>query len=187
MRVPVDLVEQGKAYDRQRAGDVRTEVLSQQSLKQQTRVIGATWLDRELTSGASRFAPQGFGAEVHEALKERAEFLIEQALAQRSGQRLVLARDFLTTLRDRELADVGKALAEATGLMHRPAVDGQRISGIYRRSLTLARGRFAMLDDGMGFSLVPWVPVIENRLGQSITAVIRGGSAHWEIGKQLSR
>jgi hypothetical protein len=54
----------------------------------------------------------------------------------------------IRTLRDRELADVGKASAEATGLTHRPAVDGQRISGIYRRSVTLASGRFAMLDDG---------------------------------------
>src|SRR5271167_1328254 len=57
---------------------------------------------------------------------------------QRSGQRLVLAKDFLTTLRDRELADVGKALAEDTGLTYRPAVDGQRISSIYRRFVPLA-------------------------------------------------
>lgn len=114
-RVPADLVEQGRAYDRQRVGDVHTEILSHQSLREQTRVIGATWLDRELSSGAPRFAPQGFGAEVVVALKERAEFLIEQGLAQRNGQRLVLARDFLTTLRDRELADVGKALAEEQG------------------------------------------------------------------------
>ena len=186
-RVPADLVERGRAYDRQREGEVRTEVLSHQSLKQQTRVIGATWLDRELASGASQFAPQGFGADVAVALKERAEFLVEQGLAQRSGQRLVLARDFLTTLRECELADVGRALAEETGLMHRPIVDGQRITGIYRRVVTLASGRFAMLDDGKGFSLVPWAPVIGQRLGQSITAVMRGGSSHWEIGKQLSR
>jgi len=57
------------------------------------------------------------------ALNERVEFLIEQGLAQRNGQRLVLARDFLTTLRDRELANVGKALAQETGLTHRPAVE----------------------------------------------------------------
>ena len=186
-RVPADLVEQGRAYDRQRAGDVRVEVLSHQSLKQQTRVIGATWLDRELASGASRLGPQGFGAEVHEALKERAEFLIKQGLAQRNGQRLVLARDFLTTLRDRELAEVGKALAEQTGLTHRPAMDGQRISGIYRRSVTLASGRFAMLDDGMGFSLVPWEPVVERRLGQSVAAMIRCDGVSWDMGKDLAR
>ena len=44
-RVPADLVDRGRAYDRQRVGDVRMEVLSHQSLKEQKRVIGATWLD----------------------------------------------------------------------------------------------------------------------------------------------
>jgi hypothetical protein len=43
-------------------------------------------------------------------------------------------------------------------------VDGQRVAGIYRRSVLLASGRFAMLDDGIGFSLVPWKPMIEQKL-----------------------
>lgn len=33
--------------------------------------------------------------------------------------------------------------------------DGERVSGVYRRSVMLASGRYAMLDDGKGFSLVP--------------------------------
>lgn len=48
----------------------------------------------------------------------------------------------------------------------------------------LASGRYAMLDDGMGFSLVPWKPVIEQRLGQQIAATVRGGGVSWEIGRQ---
>ncbi|WP_433913843.1 DUF3363 domain-containing protein [Brenneria populi] len=35
----------------------------------------------------------------------------------------------------------------------------------------------------LGFSLVPWRPVIEQRLGQQIAATARGGVS-WEIGKQ---
>ena len=30
----------------------------------------------------------------------------------------------------------------------------------------LASGRYAMLDDGIGFSLVPWKPLIEPRLAK---------------------
>lgn len=45
----------------------------------------------------------------------------------------------------------------------------------------LASGRYAMLDDGMGFSLVPWKPMIEQRLGQQITATMRGGGVSWDI------
>jgi len=44
--------------------------------------------------------------------------------------------------------------------------DGQRVAGIYRRSVMLASGRYATLDDGIGFSLVPWKPLIEPRLGK---------------------
>ncbi len=41
-----------------------------------------------------------------------------------------------------------------------------------------------MLDDGMGFRLVPWKPVIEQRLGQSIAVTVRGAAVSWEIGCQ---
>jgi hypothetical protein len=58
------------------------------------------------------------------------------------------------------------------------------LAGIYRRSVTLASGRYAVLDDGMGFSLVPWRPVIEQRLGQKIAATVRGSGVSWEIGRQ---
>jgi hypothetical protein len=43
----------------------------------------------------------------------------------------------------------------------------------------LVSGRFAMLDDGIGFTLVPWKPVIEKRLGQTISAFVREASVSW--------
>jgi hypothetical protein len=58
------------------------------------------------------------------------------------------------------------------------------VAGIYRRSVMLASGHYAMLDDGMGFSLVPWKPVIEQRLGQQLAATVRGDRVSWEIGRQ---
>lgn len=60
----------------------------------------------------------------------------------------------------------------------------QRVAGIYRRSVMLASGRYAMLDDGIGFSLVPWKPVIEQRLGQPLAAIVRGSGVCWEIGRK---
>ncbi|MGK3931084.1 DUF3363 domain-containing protein, partial [Enterococcus faecium] len=44
--------------------------------------------------------------------------------------------------------------------------------------------RFAMLDDGMGFSLVPWTPVIEQRLGMLISGQVHGGTLSWQIRRQ---
>ena len=96
---------------------------------------------------------------------------------------MILARNLLGTLRNRELAQAAKDIAAETGLEHRPVADGQRVAGIYRRSVMLASGRYAMLDDGMGFSLVPWRPVIEQRLGQQIVATVRGSGTSWDIGR----
>jgi hypothetical protein len=59
---------------------------------------------------------------------------------------------------------------------------GSAWSGIYRRSNMLASGRYAMFDDGMGFSLMPWRPVIEQRLGQKIAATVRGGKRRGRLG-----
>lgn len=39
----------------------------------------------------------------------------------------------------------------------------------------LASGRYAMLDDGKGFSLLPWEPVIDQRLDQQLAATVRSG------------
>ena len=82
------------------------------------------------------------------------------------------------------MATAGKRLEDQTGLSYRPVQDGQQASGIYRRSVQLNSGRFAMLDDGRGFSLVPWRPVIEQRLGQQVSGVVRGSLVTWHIGRQ---
>ena len=183
-KVPGDLPERGRQYDAQRLGGVAVELKSHLPIERQARVIGATWLDQQLIGGGSGLGDLGFGSEVKDALQKRADFLTEHGLAERRGQRVILARNLLGTLRNRELAQAAKDIAANTGLEHRPVADGQRVAGIYRRSVMLASGRYAMLDDGMGFSLVPWKPVIEQRLGQQIAATMRGGSVSWEIGRQ---
>ncbi|WP_321942167.1 relaxase/mobilization nuclease domain-containing protein [Paraburkholderia tropica] len=184
-RVPDNLAEQGRQYDVQRlGGGVVVELKSYLSIERQARVIGATWLDQQLIGGGKGLGDLGFGAEVKEALRQRANFLAEHGLAEHRGQRVVLARNLLATLRGRELAQAGKDITAETGLEHRPVTSGQRVAGIYRRSVMLASGRYAMLDDGMGFSLVPWKPVIEQRQGQQLAATVRSGSAFWEIGRQ---
>ncbi len=186
-RVPTDLPERGRQYDAQRLGGVSVELRSHLPIERQVRVIGATWLDQQLIDGASGIAGNGFGGEVREALRQRSDFLVEQGLAERRGQRVILARNLLAALRGREIEGAAKTIAAETGLTHRAVADGERVTGTYRRSVQLASGRFAMLDDGMGFSLVPWRPVVEQRLGQQVSAIVRGSSATWELGRQRGR
>jgi len=182
-RVPQDLAVQGERFDQRRGGRVAVELQSALPIERQVRVIGATWLDRELIAGSGGFAVQGFGGEVRQALTARGAFLIDQQLAERRGSQLVVARDVLTTLRDRELAGVGDRLAANTGRFYRPLRNGQAVGGIYQQRLQLASGQFAVLDDGQGLSLVPWRPVLASRVGQVLSAVVRGDHVTWQFGR----
>ncbi|AWE97145.1 MULTISPECIES: relaxase/mobilization nuclease and DUF3363 domain-containing protein [Pseudomonadota] len=183
-RVPDDLAERGRQYDSQRLGGVAVELKSHLPIERQARVIGATWLDQQLIGGGKGLGDSGFGGDAKQAMQQRADFLEEQGLAERRGQHVILARNLLGTLRNRELAQVAKDIAAETGLEHRPTTDGQRVAGIYRRSVMLASGRYAVLDDGIGFNLVPWKPVIERRLGQQLAATVRGDTAVWHFTRQ---
>jgi type IV secretory pathway VirD2 relaxase len=185
-QVPADLPYQGRQYDARRLGGVSVELRSNLSTERQVRAIGVTWLDRQLIAGGKGIGDQGFGVEVRDAVQQRADFLIEQGLAKRHGQRVILARNLFGTLRDRDVAAAAQDIVKETGLTHRPLTDGERVSGVYRRSVQLASGRFAMLDDGSGFSLVPWRPVAEHRLEQRVAVVVRGGDAFWQLGRQKS-
>jgi len=182
-RVPADFLDRTAVFEAERSGGATVELRSHLAVGRQTRATGATWLDRSLIEGAAT-APTGFGAEVRSALDERRAFLVEEGLATRQGRRTVLARDLLSRLRDREVAQVGRTMATEARLEHRTVKDGDSVRGVYRRSVMLASGRFAMLDDGVGFSLVPWKPVLDQRLGQTVSGVVRGGSVSWDLSRQ---
>ena len=49
----------------------------------------------------------------------------------------------------------------------------------------LSSGRFAMIDDGIGFQLVPWQPVLDKRIGQHITGAVRDtGGIEWNFSRK---
>ena len=119
-----------------------------------------------------------------EALGRRLEHLANEGMASRDADRLRLAPDLLGRLRRRELETEATKIARETGLTARPVQEGEYVSGVVRRRLTLSSGRFAMIDDGLGFSLVPWKPELERQLGRHISGVaLPGGGVDWELGR----
>ncbi|GKT00477.1 DUF3363 domain-containing protein [Acidovorax sp. SUPP3434] len=179
-KIPADLMQRAQQHDARKAAGWIIDLRSALSVEQQVRAIGATWLDRNLLLDGS-VANKGFGAQVRDAMQSRVGFLAEQGLAERLGQRVRLARNLLSTLRDRELSTLGESLQAQTGHTYRPLQDGQHACGVYSKSIQLASGRFALLDDGMGFSLVPWRPVVENWRGKNVSAVVHGSSVSWQL------
>ncbi|MPZ31460.1 MAG: DUF3363 domain-containing protein, partial [Rhodospirillales bacterium] len=66
----------------------------------------------------------------------------------------------------------------------RPAVSGNHVSGQLVGSTQLSSGRFAMIDDGLGFSLVPWRPALEQHVGRVVSGVaLPGGDVSWSLGR----
>jgi hypothetical protein len=172
------------------AGDPRpTLVLAIRSdldLGEQITAKGATWLDHRLIErDPMPLAMGGFGRETRDAMDARAEHLVQEGLARRQGQRIILQRDLLNTLRRRELDEVGTRIAADTELPHVKGASGEHVAGTYRQRLTLASGRFAMIDNGLGFQLVPWSRELEKRLSQHVTGVVKdGGGIEWGFGRK---
>jgi uncharacterized protein DUF3363 len=80
---------------------------------------------------------------------------------------------------------VGKQMAAERGLTYAPSGPGEYVTGRLAGVATLASGRFAMIEDGLGFQLVPWQPVLENRLDQYISGVRRDdGGVEWGFGRK---
>ena len=150
-------------------------------IESQVTASGATWIDRQLVTRQPAATGSGFGAAVRDAMERRVDHLVEEGLARRQGQRIVFARDLLDTLRRRELNQVSSRLTAETGLPHRPSAEGDHVAGVYRQRVALASGRFAVIDDGLGFQLVPWRPVLEQRLGQHVSGTMTGGGVDWSF------
>lgn len=180
------IVELRKFDDAQGKRRVALAVRSDLDVDRQVTASGATWLDRQ-NIGREQVALSdgGFGAEVRQAMDRRAEHLVEQGFAERHGQRITFNRGLIDMLRRRELDAVGEKLAAETGQAFNRAGRGEYVGGTYRQRITLASGRFAMLDDGLGFQLVPWTPSLEKQLGRHVSGVARDdGGIDWSFGRK---
>jgi type IV secretory pathway VirD2 relaxase len=187
-RIPADLAERGRAYDlaRDRATG-RVNVLSATGLEQQVGHDGATWLDRELVARQRTvLADDGFGRDVAAALARRRRWLADKGYATDVGDgRIRISRDVVQRLEAREIERVGRALAAERGREWQPAVPGNRVAGTLVGSAQLSSGRFAMIDDGLGFSLVPWRPALEKHVGRMVSGVaLPGGDVSWSLGRR---
>ncbi|MEW6453858.1 MAG: DUF3363 domain-containing protein [Pseudomonadota bacterium] len=177
------IVELRRFEDARGRQRVALAVRSDLGLDAQVKASGATWLDRQLVAPESvPLGSGGFGAEVRAAMEHRTEHLIEQGLARRQGQQIVYTRNLLETLWRKELDSIGEKLSAEMGMPFRKSATGEYVAGLYRQRLMLASGRFAMIDNGLGFQLVPWSPSLERNLGRHVSGVARAdGGVDWNF------
>ncbi len=179
------IVELRQFEDRKGKLRVALAVRSEMDMSAQIDAPGVTWLDRRNLASDGHDLGGGFGREVEAAMEARAEHLIEAGLARRHGQRIVFARDLLATLERGDIDRQVEKLAREIGLPHHQPLPGEYVMGTVRERITLASGRYAMIDDGLGFSLVPWTPSLDNQIGKHISGVMRGdGGVDWSFGRK---
>jgi hypothetical protein len=133
--------------------------------------------------------------------------LVDCGLARRQQGQVIFARDLLDTLTRRELADTATQISRQTGLAHRPVEEGDDVSGIYRRRVDLASGRWKAKGEDIlrkinaarqalaarqpqsnaiseTAQLVPWRPIVDRQLGREVSGVLRGGGISWNLGRE---
>src|SRR5262249_884940 len=200
-RIPKDIVERGQTYDLNQGGDgLRVRTLSAFNLEQQIGSDGATWLDRERVSQSKTpVVDTGFGRDVASALECRKQALVDRGYATRlpdGGIRV--PRDFVAVLERAEVTRAGCAMAAERGLTFLETKTGEYVSGKLIGATTLASGRYAMIetfggDGGLGFSLVPWQPVLHNPIAHPHPGTVPphlagtvggGGGIEWSFGRK---
>jgi type IV secretory pathway VirD2 relaxase len=183
---PGAIVEARAYEDAQGRKRLSLATRSDLTLQQQISAPGATWLDRQLLAREPAMTGSGdFGIEVRDAMDRRAEHLTGEGFARRQGQRVLFAQNLLDTLRRRELGAAAGKIAAETGLTYHASATGEHVAGIYRQRVILSSGRFAMIDDGLGFQLVPWRPALEQQLGRQVSGLmLPSGGVDWSFGRK---
>jgi hypothetical protein len=115
---------------------------------------------------------------VTEALRQRQQWLVEQGLADHP--------DMLEKLRARELQRIARQLSRELGLGYAEAAPGDSIEGIYRRPVQVGSARMALIENSREFTLLPWRPVLERRIGQEVSGVMHGRDVSWTFGRERS-
>lgn len=179
-KITPDHVERAQQYERARAArePVRVDMLSALRLEEMPHHNGITWLDEDSSLSQLDRLGGGFGAKVAGALRQRQQWLVEQGLADKP--------DMLERLRARELHRVARQLSRELGLGYAMAASGDRIEGIYRRPVQVGSARMALIENSREFTLVPWRPVLERRIGREVSGVMRARDVSWTFGRGRS-
>jgi hypothetical protein len=178
-RIPKDLPElvaqavpaAGLSAGRDSGSILKVERHSLESLEDQVRLNGVTWLDQELARGADPEKPVRVGATRFErqasiALKARAQRLRQMGLAQ-EGEPLKLRSGFLDELYEREWTDASHRLQTRYGEPVRLEA-GLRIQGRVEGMEQLPSGPHVIVAAEGEFALVSAQGALAQQIGKTV-------------------
>jgi len=182
-RIPEDFEARAADHEAQRRGRMTLRVLSNLDLETQIDADGATWLDRELASpDRAPIVRAGFGAEVDAAKQQRKNMLVEKRHAWRAPKGAIRApKDLIARLERSEIESAGKSLAVKKSVAFTFKGEGERVSGVFSGTTSLVSGKYAVIENAYEFTLVPWRPAMDERLGRQMTGLLRSGVVSWDF------
>ena len=177
-RIPEDYLDRAAQYEteRTRRMPAALERASLQTLRQMENARGVTWLDTALMKdGLNETRGENFTA----AFEKRLENLRAMGVEVGSGGQL--AESDLATLKAMDLQSAANNLARDFGKPYAEIGNARKIDGVYRGAIERPSGKFAVIERSREFTLVPWRPVMEKRLGKSISGRISAGGISWDV------
>ena len=180
-KIPKDYLERASTYEADRALRMPTSITrdSTQTLSQMERARGVTWLDKRLVE---------FGVEGVEDKAIATSLTSRRTALQKMGLQLGvegrLPKSALTKLQDIDLQAASKSFQETYGKPYAALGKERNVEGVYRQSIERPSGKFAVVERAKDFTLVPWRPIMERRLGQSIAGRVSAGGISWDVTKQ---
>ena len=155
-----------------------------QTLSQMEQARGATWLDKQLVENGGENIADGA---IKASLLKRQVALRKMGL--KVGERGRWQKSILAELQEMDLKAAAEDYNGAYGKAYAALGDTRQVEGVYKEAIERPSGKFAVIERARDFTLVPWRPVMERRLGQSISGRVSAGGISWSVSKQrgLSR
>lgn len=149
--------------------NARIFIESHVPFRELAKAEGATWLDRKLLAKQPEtYREKGFGAEANRAMKLRQRWLVQEGLMADQGGQLVAQRRMLAELTKRDVVKAGNNLAGKLNMNHVSKGDLGASNAKITQSVKLVSGRFAVMQKGKEFALVPWKHAMQMRKGKGL-------------------
>jgi Protein of unknown function (DUF3363) len=84
-------------------------------------------------------------------------------------------------LRERETKRLAQSLSRQLNATYVPHTLGDRVSGVYDRTINLPAGKMALIRNQDTFTLAPWRPALEPMRGRAVTGLVQQLRVIWGL------
>ncbi|MEL6824819.1 MAG: DUF3363 domain-containing protein [Pseudomonadota bacterium] len=179
----IDRVDEHFAKAAKRSPNIVRKVEGR-AFETQVRAFGETWLDQQLAGQAVEpIGGAGLGGDVRTAMDERMKRHFQRGIVSDRDAK-ELTDEHLQLLQKEGMLHASLDIAKETGLTYRAVEPGDRIEGTFKRIHQTAHAKFAVIDRGREFSLVPWKRDLEQLRDRHIEITMsRSRDIAWTLGR----